>query len=107
MRSLPETQDASSSTADTVLRVNCFEPRCRTPFVGNWVAENYGWRKIPWLHKNSGGRGVSGRLGGGEEADAVRDLPRLGLDEALRPRGDPPRRGRLARLSGWETTRPG
>src|SRR5829696_7469362 len=29
MQSLPETQDASLSTADTVLRVNCFERRCR------------------------------------------------------------------------------
>src|SRR5215218_7924775 len=30
MQSLPETQGASLSTADTVLRVNCFERRCKT-----------------------------------------------------------------------------
>jgi len=29
MQSLPETQGASLSTADTVLRVNCFERRCK------------------------------------------------------------------------------
>src|SRR5215208_3225295 len=33
MQSLPETQGASLSTADTVLRVNCFERRCR------WITE--------------------------------------------------------------------
>src|SRR5215217_5723893 len=42
MQSLPETQGASLSTADTVLRVNCFERRCTI---------NMGWTSV-------GGAGV-------------------------------------------------
>src|SRR5215212_10391910 len=34
MRLPPETQEVSLSIADTVLRVNCFERRCR---VGGWL----------------------------------------------------------------------
>ena len=39
MQSLPETQDASLSTADTVLRVNCFERRCRLLILGAPIEE--------------------------------------------------------------------